>query len=45
MTRSVLALPLPLAMDTWAEKRPAVWAAGRTAMRYFPMVMGAEEAE
>ena len=37
---SVLALPLPLAMDTCAAKRPQGKARGQAAMRYWPKLSG-----
>lgn len=39
MMRAVLALPWPLATETWAAKRPLGKARGQAAMRYLPMVM------
>mgnify|MGYP006204972245 CR=1 FL=1 len=41
MTRAVLALPWPLAMATWAAKRPPGRATGQAAMRYRPSVRDA----
>jgi hypothetical protein len=39
MMRAVLALPWPLATETWAAKRPLGSARGQAAMRYLPSVM------
>jgi hypothetical protein len=38
MRRAVLALPWPLAMDTWAAYMPPGKARGDAAMRYLPRV-------
>jgi hypothetical protein len=40
MTRSVLALPRPLAIETWAANRPLDEGLVQAAIRYLPMVMG-----
>lgn len=41
MTLSVLACPWPLAIETWAQNRPAPSRAGNAAIRYLPMVVAA----
>ena len=40
MMRAVLALPWPLATETWAANRPLGRARGQAAMRYLPSVIG-----
>lgn len=41
MTRSVLACPWPLAIDTWAQNWSVPSWAGNAAIRYLPMVVAA----
>jgi hypothetical protein len=41
ITRSVLACPCPLAIDTWAQNWLSPRRAGKAAMRYLPMVVAA----